>query len=96
METLGITGKEHMFKWASIGHYNKTLSLQRRATRKKFITRWTPTNLRQFNLKLSTNPYCLLCKTELESTGHVTQCKSPLATKHRSIALDALEDKLVK
>ena len=96
METLGITGKEHMVEWKSIGYYNKTLSLQWKITRTKFVTRWTPTNLRQFNLKLSKNPYYPLCKTELESTSHVTQCKSSLATRYSSIALDTLKDKLVK
>ena len=96
VERLDIKGKEGMVNWKAIGHYNRTLSLQRRSTRAKFITRWTPTELRQFKLKLSATPYCPLCKTELESTTHVTRCKSPLAVRHRSIALDVLENKLVK
>ena len=85
-----------MINWTAIGHYNRTLSLKRKDTRTKFVIRWTPINLRQFKLKLNDNPYYPLCKTELESSGHVTRCKAPIVVKHRSMALDEFEDKLVK
>ena len=62
LDKLHITGKEHQLNLDSIAHFNKSLSQQRRATRAKFITRWAPTNLRLFEIKQSSTPYCPLCK----------------------------------
>ena len=96
LDKLRITGKEDKIDFESIEHYNRTLSLHRRATRAKFVSRWTPTNLRQYELKQSPTPYCPLCKTKIETTEHITQCKSATAVQYRTQALETLEENLIK
>ena len=96
LDKLKIAGKGHMLDLETIGHFNKSLSQQRRATRAKFVTRWTPTNLRQYELNMAPSPYYPLFVTKLETTEHITQCQLASEIQYRTQAPDVLEENLTK
>ena len=82
--------------WDSIQASNIKLSPTERATRSKYVYRWSYTNKRDHCFNDGRPDTCPLCKKEEEEQHHVQCCKDPGATEHRAGLRDELEDDLTR
>ena len=72
MQALKITNATcDEIDWESIGDYNQTLTKHRRATRTKFVFRWTSTNSRKNKLNPNVPAVCPFC--DRPETDTITQ-----------------------
>ena len=70
------------------------LSRHGRATRSKFVYRWSYTTARSQVIEKSHTDTCPLCKKEREDHQHVLFCKDCRVAEQREEALEALREQL--
>ena len=82
--------------WESIKKSNQHLSINERATRSKYVFRWSYTNQRDHTFYQQNTARCPLCNIEEEDQHHIQHCQDKGASKMRDELLCNLEDKLTK
>jgi ribonuclease HI len=77
--------------FTALDRFNKSLSTHRRCTRAKFVYRWAPTNERlHTKYREAKSPNCPMCQ-QIETTYHISRCKSKTTTIRREHELEMLE-----
>ena len=82
--------------WESIKKLNQRLSINERATRSKYMFRWSYTNQRNHTFYRQNTARCPLCNIEEEDQHHIQYCKDKAASKMREELLCILEDNFMK
>ena len=82
--------------WESIKKLNQCLSINERATRSKYVFRWSYTNQRDHTFYRQNTARCPLCNIEEEDQHHVQCCGDKAASKMQEELLHVLEDDLIK
>ena len=80
--------------WEGIHKSNEMLSRHGRATRSKFVYRWSYTTARSQVIEKSHTDICPLCKQAREDHQHVLFCKDCRVAEQREEALETLREQL--